>query len=497
MRKGIFRKVKTACTALCLAGAVLFSPFGATSVKASPSPLDGGVLWIGDTQVTGSNCGDIFGDGTAVYDPETLTLTLNGVRIGPDRCHIEDAGGNTQSAMDPYAENWGIYSLYAKNTVAHIVVNGVNTFETPVVIRSLDHSFDEQEGYTEEALTGLQYHIWDGIVIDSSGIPTESLSITGAGTLTSLAPDIQAEREWPNGDGGGFPGMQEGQGGIGLYWNAGASKQTLFIGICGGEIPVLDLSGGVAGLALNNITTDVYNTDPAQTEDGTDGGDPERSDLAQTEDGTDGGDPERPDLAQTGGGLVEDLDPTRESEIPAQEDTPAKPAYSDTAIDVQAYTDNRVIYSVDVEWGAMTFRYENNIWDTEHHKEIEGKGWQVYDSVSNRALDTREDAINRIQVTNHSNVDIRAVLAYVGAAGYEETTGSFAAAQGDTGTSFDAAACALALTSANNGEDGANGIPTVGVVYFMPSGIKEELKNSISKWTQIGTITVEIEVSEP
>lgn len=138
----------------------------------------------------------------------------------------------------------------------------------------------------------------------------------------------------------------------------------------------------------------------------------------------------------------------------------------------------------------MTFRYENNIWDTEHHKEIEGKGWQVYDSVSNRALDTREDAINRIQVTNHSNADIRAVLAYVGAAGYEETTGSFAAAQGDTGTSFDAAACALALAS-------ANGIPTVGVVYFMPSGIKEELKNGISKWTQIGTITVEIEVSEP
>ena len=497
MRKDIFRKVKTAFTALCLAGAVLFSPFGATSVKASPSPLDGGVLWIGDTQVTGSNCGDIFGDGTAVYDPETLTLTLNGVRIGPDRCHIEDAGGNTQSAMDPYAENWGIYSLYAKNTVAHIVVNGINTFETPVVIRSLDHSFDEQEGYTEEALIGLQYHIWDGIVIDSSGIPTESLSITGAGTLTSLASAIQAEREWPNGDGGGFLGMQEGQGGIGLYWSAGASKQTLFIGICGGEIPALDLSGGVAGLALNNITTDVCNTDPAQTEDGTDGSDQERPDLAQTEGGTDGGDPERPDLAQTGGGLVEDLDPTRESEIPAQEDTPVKPAYSDTAIDVQAYTDNRVIYSVDVEWGAMTFRYENNIWDTEHHKEIEGKGWQVYDSVSNRALDTREDAINRIQVTNHSNADIRAVLAYVGAAGYEETTGSFAAAQGDTGTNFDAVACALALTSANNGEDGANGIPTVGVVYFMPSGIKEELKNSISKWTQIGTITVKIEVSEP
>lgn len=34
-------------------------------------------LWLGGTQVTGSNCVDILSDGTASFDPETSTLTLN------------------------------------------------------------------------------------------------------------------------------------------------------------------------------------------------------------------------------------------------------------------------------------------------------------------------------------------------------------------------------------------------------------------------------------
>lgn len=34
-------------------------------------------LWLGGTQITGSNCVDILSDGTASFDPETSTLTLN------------------------------------------------------------------------------------------------------------------------------------------------------------------------------------------------------------------------------------------------------------------------------------------------------------------------------------------------------------------------------------------------------------------------------------
>ena len=39
------------------------------------------VLYVGDKQVTSDNASDIFGDGTAVYDEESSTLTLDNVTI--------------------------------------------------------------------------------------------------------------------------------------------------------------------------------------------------------------------------------------------------------------------------------------------------------------------------------------------------------------------------------------------------------------------------------
>ena len=42
---------------------------------------DNYVLYVGDRQVTSANANDIFGDGTAVYDEETATLTLNGAAV--------------------------------------------------------------------------------------------------------------------------------------------------------------------------------------------------------------------------------------------------------------------------------------------------------------------------------------------------------------------------------------------------------------------------------
>lgn len=193
-----------------------------------------------------------------------------------------------------------------------------------------------------------------------------------------------------------------------------------------------------------------------------------------------------------GGGSVKGLDPTQ------TEDTADKPAYADTTIDVQAHTVSSKVYSVDVEWGAMTFRYENSIWDATAHTTKPGAGWKVYDSVNDKALDTTEDAINRIQVTNHSNADVKAVLDYAGQTGYEDTTGRFAKAQGDADTNYDDTGRILTLATADNGkgEDGA-GKETVGCVYFMPDGIKEGYKTGgIVKWTQLGTIKVGIETVE-
>lgn len=216
-----------------------------------------------------------------------------------------------------------------------------------------------------------------------------------------------------------------------------------------------------------------------------DGGSEENPDPPKEED------PDGPDTpGNKGGGSVKGLDPTRDK------DTADKPAYTDTTIDVQAHTLNKVVYSVDVEWGAMTFRYENSIWDATAHQTGTGAGWQVYDSVNDQALDTTEDAINRIQVTNHSNADVKAVLAYAGAAGYEDTTGNFAKAAGDADTSYDGTTLTLATADNGKGESGA-GKETVGCVYFMPDGIKEDYKTGgIAKWTQLGTITVGIETAE-
>jgi len=181
------------------------------------------------------------------------------------------------------------------------------------------------------------------------------------------------------------------------------------------------------------------------------------------------------------------LDPTQ-----TDEDS-GKPAYTDTTIDVQAHTVSSVVYSVDVEWGAMTFRYENSIWDATGHQSLTGAGWQVYDSVNNQALDTTEDAINEIRVTNHSNAEVKAALAYAGAEGYKDTTGSFTKKADDKDTNYDGTA--LTLASADNGKGaGGAGKETVGRVYFMPSGIKDDYKtNGIAKWAQLGTITVGIE----
>ena len=205
-------------------------------------------------------------------------------------------------------------------------------------------------------------------------------------------------------------------------------------------------------------------------------------------------DPDGPDTpGNKGGGSVKDLDPTR------KEATADKPAYADTTIDVQAHTVSSVVYSVDVEWGAMTFRYENSIWDATAHQAVTGAGWQVYDSVNDKAVDTKEDAINRIQVTNHSNAEVKAALAYAGRTGYEDTTGSFAKAADDAETSYDAAAKTLTLASADNnkGEAEGQGKATVGCVYFMPSGIKEDYKTAgITKWTQLGMITVGVETAD-
>jgi len=213
------------------------------------------------------------------------------------------------------------------------------------------------------------------------------------------------------------------------------------------------------------------------------------------------------------GGSAKALDPTQDEAIPAsgtegQPDFVAeKPAYADTEIPVWGFTEDATVYSVDVEWGAMTFQWENSSWDPETHMKKDGAGWNVYDDTKGKALDVTEDAINEIKVTNHSNADGGATREYASeAADSPDTTGDFTFTTGtETGDTNKLTAkttdvpAYLSLETADNGADGAAGTPTVGKAYFMPAGLATALQtdDGIAKWTKIGTITVGIKTEQP
>lgn len=214
------------------------------------------------------------------------------------------------------------------------------------------------------------------------------------------------------------------------------------------------------------------------------------------------------------GGSAEGLDPTRDEAIPAKgtegqaDYEPEVPAYADTEIPVWGFTEDATVYSVDVEWGAMTFQWENSSWDPETHMKKNGSGWKVYDDTKGKALDATEDVINEVKVTNHSNAPVWATLTYASEADYDpDTTGDFSFTKGteDTDTNKLTAKTAdvpayLSLETADNAEtEGAAGTPTVGKAYFMPDGLATALqtKDGITKWTKIGTITVGIKTEQP
>lgn len=219
------------------------------------------------------------------------------------------------------------------------------------------------------------------------------------------------------------------------------------------------------------------------------------------------------------GGSALKLDPTRTEEIPesgSEADgnyVPAKPAYADTEIPVWGFTQDTTVYSVDVEWGAMTFQYENSTWDPETHTSKDGAGWRVYDSEADKAVvkddgsAVTEHAINEIKVTNHSNAGVWAALTYAGESGHTDTDGAFSFTTGTEGTDTNVLTAAadpvpayLTLANADNdeGEAEGQGKETVGKAYFMPTGIGTDDKtNGINKWTKIGTITVGIKTEQP
>lgn len=550
IRKGIaaFMAGVAACS--------LFFPFdsGMSSVKAA-SPLESGELWLGDTKVTPENCADILGDGTASYDPDTMTLTLNGVHIGPDNAYIADEYGNVCDLTQIQTES-GVFacSLYAKNTVSNLIINGYNTFEAPQVSRRLGDTTSPTYEYKWKIRD--QFNVYYGIIIDNEGNEGTN-TITGTGTLKSTVPEMDLEvSAYPDDQRYAITGITDMQGGMAFAWRT-AKGSKLYIGEEGKtEGPTLELTSSVVALSLWQSTTmysgkidsvvtrwDSYNArgNPTCFVITVQGSTGNSKNLLEMEgesyvhtkipipqgvsvsdvktyltdrssiDGSVESEWYEEDPHAKGGpegyyGTWELGEKLERQELGLD---PTEESYEDVTIDVQGFTEDMTVYSVDMEWGAMTFQYENTIWDATAHKSIAGAGWKVYDSVADKALDTTQDAVNQIKVTNHSNADVYATLDYAAEKtddkDYSDTTGEFAKNAEDTDTQFRQkspyAPAYLTLGNADNDKGPVEGVgmPTTGTVFFMPSGIKEEYKpkDQIAKWSQIGTITVGIKTEKP
>lgn len=104
-------------------------------------------LWVGGTQVTNYNCGDILGDGKAVYDRNAATLTLSGAQI---------SGGRHENAY-----------LYA---------------EEALTIRLADGSASTVGGFNHET-TEKAYGVY----------AAKGLTVTGGGSLTVASGDAEKD----------------------------------------------------------------------------------------------------------------------------------------------------------------------------------------------------------------------------------------------------------------------------------------------------------------
>ncbi len=554
-------------------------------------------LYIGNTQVTDANAGNIFGtngtDGqpTARYDAASKTLYLNGVHI--------DENHNYVVKNETYKNNPGShYSMFAgTDVVRHLVITGENSFvsagsEIVHIYDAIEWNDDTWQGVdiNGDGTFGIEDMCVSEVSKASSGIyfsatgstSEEAFTITGTGTLTSTSTkgtsynydnygvdwtfdeDIREDNIGTaltvSGRGRVYMGDEDGTGPTLKLtgWDVGADfRESNWFAMQGGTViakstkpeqgtgvylsrsAVFFEGGTIAGYGTYNA--DDYESGAFSSRSGNfdttiskehgmqrvyPAGDTTRPTKTQSIsgwcvvgmtkgdhaadtqavlaelglDGSGGGDnpgtdPVNPGTGEGGGtGNVSDN----------SYHTDTLPDNS-VAIDVSGSTKNTKIYSVDVEWGAMTFQYEKSSWDSESHTTKAGSGWLVYDNVNDKVIGEKQDAINRITVTNHSNAEVFATLSYTGNDSTAGITGNFTTKTGDTETVFTAAVdpapayLTLATADNNGGTEDGQGKETAGSVYFMPNGIGTTggAVNDIAQWTNIGKITVGIFTEQP
>ena len=142
-------------------------------------------LWIGDTQVTSENAGNVLGDGTAVFDANTNTLTLTGATIGYggvqsglENLTIVFNGANTIESYIGANSDAGTHNLtlqsgsegstmYLDNTIGKSIIDGFDNL-------SLDGLYVSSESPFTYNATAKQYRSvqYSGIVVQEATITT-------------------------------------------------------------------------------------------------------------------------------------------------------------------------------------------------------------------------------------------------------------------------------------------------------------------------------------
>lgn len=157
--------------------------------------------------------------------------------------------------------------------------------------------------------------------------------------------------------------------------------------------------------------------------------------------------------------------------------------------EIEAYSDTDV-YSVDVEWGAMTFVYEEAGWDTTTLTSCGEGEWKVYDYAQACSVEEKNTSINQLVITNYSTDEIYAALQYDNSRDLN-VLGNFQASE-DTQSYF---------YGAENGrpaylwlEAPALGKNSKGSVFFMPM---ERPLTFSQDMTPIGTIRIRIQTDKP
>ena len=151
-------------------------------------------IWVGDTRVSTATCADILGDGTASYDPETHTLTLDHPNITTtkeDAVIYSDGIDLTVKGFYRMNEALGNYGIFAKNGMLTMEGDftfrgssvGIYTDNNPLAVKGTLRAY----GIVPIACLGepmLEQGFFGETRVEENGVLTQSLAgyATGDGT---------------------------------------------------------------------------------------------------------------------------------------------------------------------------------------------------------------------------------------------------------------------------------------------------------------------------